>query len=110
MKRTYLFLFIALVFVIMSGVKFGKKERYIVATSPNNPPMEMVDTEKSIIGFDIDVISHIAEYQKINIKLVPVLKENIYRGLIDESYDIAISSLRQSIYFTYASFQYCLFL
>jgi polar amino acid transport system substrate-binding protein len=77
----------------MPGAKFGKKEQYIVATSPNNPPMEMVDVEKNIIGFDIDVISRIAEYQKLDIKLVPVLKENIYHGLIDESYAIAISSL-----------------
>jgi polar amino acid transport system substrate-binding protein len=92
-KRTYLFIFIVLLFIITSSAKFGKKTRYIVATSPNNPPMEMVDTEKDISGFDIDVISRIAENQKINIKFVPVMKENIYRGLIDESYDIAISSL-----------------
>ncbi|UCB46860.1 MAG: amino acid ABC transporter substrate-binding protein [Spirochaetota bacterium] len=93
MKRTYLFLFIIFVFIIMWGAKFGKKARYVVATSPNNPPMEMVDTDKNISGFDIDVISRIAEHQKITIKFVPVLKENIYHGLIDESYDIAISSL-----------------
>jgi polar amino acid transport system substrate-binding protein len=79
--------------VILAGAKFWKSRRYIVATSPHNPPMEMIDAEKSIVGFDIDVISAIASYQKINIKLVPVLRENIFHGLLDGSYDIAISSL-----------------
>jgi ABC-type amino acid transport substrate-binding protein len=92
-RRIYLFVFIILFLILLTGEKFGRKERYVVATSPNNPPMEMVGSEKNITGFDIDVIAAIAEYQKINIKLVPVLKENIYLGLIDGSYDIAVSSL-----------------
>lgn len=70
-----------------------KKEKIKVATSPNNPPLEMIDRQKRIVGFDIDVIKRIAELSDFSITVVPVLKGNLLLGLIDESYDIAISSI-----------------
>ena len=93
MKKTVLITMAALLIIFSVGAKFGKKGRYTVGTVPYNPPMEMVDEDQRIIGFDIDVMDLIARQQNISIKFVPVLKENIYRGLIDESYDCAISSL-----------------
>jgi ABC-type amino acid transport substrate-binding protein len=53
----------------------------------------MIDKEKDIIGFDIDVIEQIATLADINIKIIPVLKGNLLYGLIDETHDIAISSI-----------------
>ena len=55
--------------------------------------LEMVGEEKQITGFDIDVMNLIADRQKISVSFIPVLKENIYRGLVDGTYDIAISSI-----------------
>jgi ABC-type amino acid transport substrate-binding protein len=93
MKKTVLIAVAALLLLFTTGAKLSRKERYTVGTVPSNPPMEMVDEEQRIIGFDIDVMKEIAERTNISIRLVPVLKENIYRGIIDESYDIVISSL-----------------
>lgn len=94
MKRVeYIFIILVLMGIVTTCTKIFKKERYIVATSPNNPPMEMIDQSKNIVGFDIDVVQQIAEKTGMNIEIMPVLKSNILHGLIDETYDIAISSL-----------------
>jgi len=93
MKKTVLLILVALLTFTTVCAKLSRKVRYTVGTVPNNPPMEMVDEEQRIIGFDIDVMNEIAERNNISIKFVPTLEENIYRGLIDESYDIVISSL-----------------
>jgi polar amino acid transport system substrate-binding protein len=77
-----------------SGSK--EKKRYIVAVSPNKPPMEMIDEQKRIVGFDIDVIQAIAERTNISIKIIPVLRSNLFPGLLNETYDIAISSITVS--------------
>ena len=91
---------ILLLFMIISAIHINscsrlsfKKSRYIVATSPSTPPLVMIDKEKDIIGFDIDVIEQIAILADINIKIIPVLKGNLLYGLIDETHDIAIASI-----------------
>ncbi|MGQ9615176.1 MAG: substrate-binding periplasmic protein [Spirochaetota bacterium] len=73
-----------------------EKKRYIVAVSPNKPPMEMIDEQKRIVGFDIDVIEAIAERMNISIKIIPVLRSNLFPGILNETYDIAISSITVS--------------
>jgi polar amino acid transport system substrate-binding protein len=79
--------------VTNSCSRFFKKARYIVATSPSTPPLVMLDADKDIIGFDIDVINQIALRMDMNVKIIPVLKTNLLYGLIDETYDIAIASI-----------------
>ena len=101
MKKLAERLFLFFIFLFLSTAlsccsKFFKKDRYIVATSPNNPPLVMIDEEKEIVGFEIDVIEQIAISSDMNIKIIPVLKGNLLHGLIDETYDIAISSITSS--------------
>jgi len=86
------FILLFLILNFSNCSRFSKKERYIVATSPNNPPMEMVSEDRKIQGFDIDVINGIAELMDMELKIIPVLRGNLIYGLIDETYDIAISS------------------
>jgi len=71
----------------------AKKDRYIVATTPNYPPLVMITQEKEITGYDIDVIKRIASYGGMTIKIIPVLEGNLLYGLIDETYDIAIAAI-----------------
>ena len=89
----FLSIFLSTIFSC-SGPK--EKKKYIVAVSPNKPPMEMIDEQKRIVGFDIDVIETIAERMNISIKIIPVLKSNLFPGLLNETYDIAISSITVS--------------
>jgi polar amino acid transport system substrate-binding protein len=93
MKKSAYVIIALLVIAVTVGAKISKKQRLTVGTVPYNPPMEMVGEENQITGFDIDVMNLIADRQKISVSFVPVLKENIYRGLVDGTYDIAISSI-----------------
>lgn len=80
-------------FTTNSCSRLFKKGRYIVATSPSTPPLVMLDADKDIIGFDIDIVNQIALRMDMNVKIIPVLRTNLFYGLIDETYDIAIASI-----------------
>jgi len=87
---------ISIFLILLTGMflhSCSKKERFIVATSPNYPPLVMINEEKEITGFDIDVIHQVATLSNMNIKIIPVLEGNLLHGLIDETYDIAIASI-----------------
>lgn len=92
MKKPAYVIIAVLLLTVTVGAKIPK-QRLTVGTVPYNPPMEMMGEEKQITGFDIDVMNLIADRQKLSVSFVPVLKENIYRGLVDGTYDIAISSI-----------------
>ncbi len=93
-KICLLFAVILMIGVVTNScARILKKGRYIVATSPRTPPFVMLDADKDIIGFDIDVINQIALRMDMNIKIIPVLQTNLLYGLIDETYDIAIASI-----------------
>ncbi|MBN2322463.1 MAG: amino acid ABC transporter substrate-binding protein [Spirochaetes bacterium] len=93
MRKSVFVVITVVVLTVTIGAKISKKQRLTVGTVPDNPPMEMVDEGKQITGFDIDVMNLIAERQKFSISFLPVMKENIYRGLVDGTYDIVISSI-----------------
>ena len=78
---------------IVSCSKFQQKKPYIVATSPDNPPMEMITTDNKLTGFDISLIKSISEKSNFNIEIIPVIRENLIYGLIDGTYDIVISGV-----------------
>lgn len=82
-----------LLLVVMLMPACAKKSRYIVATTPNYPPLVMITEEKEITGFDIDVIDKIAQLSSMEIKIIPVLEGNLLHGLIDETYDIAVAAI-----------------
>ena len=91
-----LFLVIVLSFSV-SCSRLKQKKSYIVATSPDNPPMEMITKDNKITGFDIDLIKFISEKSNFDINIIPVIKENLIYGLIDGTYNIVISGITFSI-------------
>jgi len=92
--RLSVLFFIAFMMIFLTNCsKEKKKDSFIVVTSPNNPPMEMISENKMIVGFDIDIIEAIAEKSYFSIKIIPAIRSNIFHGLIDSTYDIAISSI-----------------
>jgi len=93
-KSTFiLVLTFVLILIIISCSKFKQKKSYIVATSPDNPPMEMITKDNKLTGFDINLIKSISKKSDFNIDIIPVIKENLIYGLIDGTYDIVISAL-----------------
>lgn len=65
-----------------------------VATDATWPPFEYVDTDtKEIKGFDIDVMTAIAEKADLDIEFVNVGWDPLLAGMAQGTYDMAISSI-----------------
>jgi ABC-type transport system substrate-binding protein/ABC-type amino acid transport substrate-binding protein len=69
----------------------GKK--FIVATNAEFAPMEYVDQDKNLAGFDIDLLNAIAADQKFEVELQNVAWDGIFAGLQAGQYDAIISSV-----------------
>lgn len=91
-----LFIISIVAFLVFSCNLFKKREKFIVASPPDTPPLTMINEKHKLVGFEIDLIKEIAEEEKLNIKIIPVLRENLIYGLIDEIYDIAIGGLKEN--------------
>ena len=91
--------FILTAFVVISllftlGCKKASSERVIsVATDATWPPMEMIDSNGNIVGFDIDLINAAAEAGGFKVEIRSVAWENIFVGLESGEYDAIITSV-----------------
>ncbi len=65
-----------------------------IATDATWPPFEYVDEETmEIVGFDIDLMTAIAEEEDLNIEFVNVAWDPLLAGVAQCQYDAAISSI-----------------
>jgi polar amino acid transport system substrate-binding protein len=69
----------------------GKK--FVIASDASWPPMEFVDANKNIVGFDIDLINAIAKDQKIEVEIKNTAWDGIFAGLEGGAYDAILSSV-----------------
>ena len=65
----------------------------IVATDATWPPMEMVDKDKNIVGFDIDFMSAVAQEAGFKVEFKNTAWDGIFGGLDLGNYDAVISSV-----------------
>lgn len=65
----------------------------VVATDATWPPMEYVDENKKIVGFDIDLFNAVADIAGLNPRYKPVSWDGIFAGLVNGSYDLILSSV-----------------
>lgn len=89
MKKS-LFLFSAIVLLLTSC---AKKDVITVASDCTWPPMEMVDENQELIGFDIDFIKAVADEAGIEIVIQNTAWDGIFAGLGNDTYDAVISSV-----------------
>ena len=76
------------------SVSAQKKGRTItVATDATWPPMEMVDTKKNIVGFDIDFMKAVAKEAGVEVVFKNTAWDGIFGGLDAGKYDAIISSV-----------------
>jgi len=47
------------------------KPKLIVATSASMPPMEMIDQEGAVAGFDVDIIRAVAKEADFHVEIIP---------------------------------------
>jgi polar amino acid transport system substrate-binding protein len=68
-------------------------ETVVVATDATWPPMEYVDEDREIVGYDIDLMRAIAERGGFEVEFRNVAWDGIFAGLAAGEYDAVISSV-----------------
>lgn len=71
----------------------GQLQKIVVATDATWPPMEYVDENKEIVGFDIDLMNAIAKEAGLEVEYRNVAWDGIFAGLAAGEYDAVISSV-----------------
>jgi polar amino acid transport system substrate-binding protein len=93
-QKTWLLLIgLLLIGIVAPGCSSGTA-KLSVATDATWPPFEYVNTDnKEIEGFDIDVMTAIAEKAGLDIEIVNVGWDPLLAGMAQGTYDLAISSI-----------------
>jgi polar amino acid transport system substrate-binding protein len=68
-------------------------ENIVIATDASWPPMEMVDENKNIVGFDIDLMKAAAKASGFTVEFKNIAWEDIFAGLENNNYDAVMSSV-----------------
>jgi polar amino acid transport system substrate-binding protein len=68
-------------------------KKFTFASDASWPPMEFMDANKNIVGFDIDLINAIAKDQKFEAEIKNTAWDGIFAGLEGGAYDAILSSV-----------------
>lgn len=68
-------------------------KKFVIASDASFPPMEFVDQNKNIVGFDMDLIAAIAKDQGFEYEIKNTAWDGIFAGLEGGSYDAILSSV-----------------
>lgn len=86
--------------LVLAALLFGvvscaKKEptKIVIATDATWPPMEMVDENKNIVGFDIDLMNAAAKAGGFAVEFRNTAWDGIFAGLEAGKYDAVMSSV-----------------
>ncbi|MFW5801833.1 MAG: basic amino acid ABC transporter substrate-binding protein [Spirochaeta sp.] len=71
----------------------GRPESLVIATDATWPPMEYVNEDREIVGFDIDLIKAVGEATGVDIEIQNTAWDGIFAGLLNGDYDAVISSV-----------------
>ncbi len=90
-------LFISLLCLISAAAFAGGQseaaDTIMIATDATWPPMEYIDENSDLVGFDVDLINAIAEEVGLTIELKNTAWDGIFAGLANGAYDAIISSV-----------------
>jgi polar amino acid transport system substrate-binding protein len=75
------------------GSVFAAEKVITVATDATWPPMEMVNQDKVIVGFDIDFLNAVAKEAGFTVKYQNTAWDGIFAGIAVGKYDAIISSV-----------------
>jgi polar amino acid transport system substrate-binding protein len=91
-----LFALLAAGLALAGGTKEGAAEgktKIVIATDATWPPMEMVDENKEIVGFDIDLMKAAAKAGGFEVEFSNTAWDGIFAGLEAGEYDAVMSSV-----------------
>ncbi len=93
-KRQLAYLAISLLALIAMMVSCqASSDTVVVATDATWPPMEYVNEDREIVGYDIDLMTAIAEKAGFEVEFRNVAWDGIFAGLAAGEYDAVISSV-----------------
>jgi len=78
---------------VIGSSAFAAEKVYTVATDATWPPMEMVNKDKQIVGFDIDFLNAVAKEAGFKVKFKNTAWDGIFAGIAAGKYDAIISSV-----------------
>ena len=84
---------LVVVFAAMTVTVFAAPKSIKVATDATWPPMEMVDANKKIVGYDIDFLNAVAKEAGLAVEFKNTAWDGIFAGLDSGQYDAIISSV-----------------
>jgi polar amino acid transport system substrate-binding protein len=70
-----------------------KATKVVVASDATWPPMEFVDEQKNVVGFDIDLVKALAEAGKFEVEIKNTAWDGIFAGLAAGNYQVVASSV-----------------
>ncbi len=80
--------------VFSSCSKDGAKgKKVVIATDATWPPMEYIDANKNIVGFDIDMLTAAAKEAGFEVEFKNQAWDGIFAGLAAGKYDAVVSSV-----------------
>ncbi len=68
-------------------------KKYVIAADAAWPPMEFIDANKNMVGFDIDLMNAIAKEQGFEVEFRNTAWDGIFAGLESGGYDAILSSV-----------------
>ena len=92
-------IFTALVFAFLThplsagGDKEPSEKVYVFASDATWPPMEFVNDEGEIVGFDMDLLAAVAEISGFKYEVQNTAWDGLFAGLANGAYDAIISSV-----------------
>ena len=93
MKKLMIAVLVILTVVLPCFAQAASETTYTVAASCDYPPLEYIDDDGNIVGYEMELIQAIAEEMNININIVNVSFDGIIAGIQSKQYDIGASGL-----------------
>ena len=98
MKKSLLVILAALAILAVPAFANGGSDTdgekvYVFASDATWPPMEFVDDNGDIVGFDMDLLEAVAEAAGFEYRVENTAWDGIFAGLANGSYDAIISSV-----------------
>lgn len=90
-----LFLACAMLILPFSGSLFAQETELVVSVASDAtwPPMEMIDANKTLVGFDIDFMNAVAKEAGFKVIIKNTAWDGIFAGVAAGKYDAIISSV-----------------
>ncbi|AEC01963.1 basic amino acid ABC transporter substrate-binding protein [Parasphaerochaeta coccoides] len=98
MRKTHAII-IGILILCIGGLLFGQGSRestktsYVIAHDATWPPLEFIDENGVLVGFEIDLVKEVARRTGITFESRNVAWDGIFAGLLNKQYDAIASSV-----------------